>query len=105
MKSTLQGGFIRWIILVIVIIIALSYFGFDIRAIVENDQTQDNIGYVWGFVVMIWENYLSAPVLWIWENIVLFIWRDLFLNNLDRLRDGETFSDLAPETPSVDSTR
>lgn len=43
-----QGGFIKLILIVIAVIIALSYFGFNLRAIVEAPATQDNLGYAWG---------------------------------------------------------
>jgi hypothetical protein len=92
-------GFIRWILLIIIGIIILSYFGFDLRTIIEDDQTQENVGYVWGFVLMVWENYLQTPVLWVWNNIILFIWNDLFLDNLHKLGNGELSNEIYDATP------
>lgn len=100
-----QSGLIQWIIIIIVVILILSYFGFDIRALINDPQTQDNFSVVWGFVVDLWEDYLRIPVLWIWNNIVSFIWNDLFLDNLARLHDGETFTDIAPEIPEAPASR
>ena len=96
-----RSGFVRWIILIVIAIIVLSYLGFDLRTIVEDDLTQDNIGYVWGFVLLVWEDYLRDPVLWTWNNIVLFIFNDLFLDNLDKLRDGSLFDEIRDTTPRV----
>ena len=41
---------IRFILLGIVLIIALSYFGISIRHIVESPTGQDNFTFVWAFI-------------------------------------------------------
>ena len=71
-KNT-KSGIIRWILLIIVGILLLSYFGFDLRGLVEDDQTQSNFSFiwefladVWDFVVNVWETYVQEPAGYIW---------------------------------------
>lgn len=97
-----QGGLIQVILLIIIVLLVLSYFGFNLRALLDDDQTQDNFSVVWEWLTYVWDNYLKAPAEWVWENIISFIWNDLFLDNLDRLRAGDTYGDIQPETPGVD---
>jgi len=97
-----ESGLILWIIIIIVALLALSYFGFSLRDLGEDETTQDNFSYVTEWLRFVWENYLREPAVWIWENIVSFIWNDLFLENLQRLQNGEDFSDLAPDTPTTE---
>ena len=87
-----NGGFIKLILLVVILILIVSYFGFNLRDIIEDPQTQDNFSVVWEWFQRIWENYLKRPAEWIWEHILSFIWNDLFLGNLDRLQGGETIN-------------
>lgn len=41
---------VRLIILVVVLVLALSYFGISIRDIAESPAGQDNIAYVWSHI-------------------------------------------------------
>ena len=97
-----ESGLIQWIILIIIAILVLSYFGFSLRDLGEDETTQDNFAFVTEWLSFVWENYLRVPSIWIWENIISFIWNDLFLENLYRLQSGEDFSDLAPDTPTIE---
>ncbi len=45
----------RFIILVIVLVLALSYFGISIREVAESPTGQDNISFVWAYVKDGWE--------------------------------------------------
>jgi len=100
-KDSGQEGIIGWIILIIIAILILSYFGFSLRDLGDDPTTQDNFSFVIEWVRVVWEDYLSGPVTWIWENIIEFIWNDLFLANLERLKDGDSLGDLAPDPPQI----
>ncbi|MEA2112862.1 MAG: hypothetical protein U9P50_02730 [Patescibacteria group bacterium] len=95
-------GLIKWILIIIIAIIVLSYFGFDLRSIIESDQTQGNLGYVWGGVVMVWDTYLSQPILYFWHNIFIDLIWDAFVENMERIKDGQptTIQDMVPQLPS-----
>ncbi len=45
----------RFIILVIILILALSYFGISIRDIAQSPAGQDNFSFVWMYVKDGWE--------------------------------------------------
>ncbi len=81
-------GLVKWIFLIVIAIIILSYFGFDLRAIVEDDGTQDNIGYVWGGVVHVWEGYIKEPFDYLWNDIFIDLIWDVAVENLKRIKDG-----------------
>lgn len=81
-----QRGLINWIIIIIIAIVVLSYFGFDIRAIVEDDDTQNNIGYVWGGVVYVWEHYLMGPLGYLWNDVFIDLIWDSFVENMERIK-------------------
>lgn len=46
---------IRFIILLVILILALSYFGISIRNIVESPTGQDNLGFVWTYIQDGWD--------------------------------------------------
>jgi len=74
-------GFVSLIILLVVILIILGYFGFNLREIVQSPKVSDNLNYVWNLVVSLWNHILVIPATWIWNNIVIgLIW-----NNLSKL--------------------
>lgn len=45
---------IRFIIVLVILILGLSYFGISIRHIVESPSGMDNLTYVWGLVMNGW---------------------------------------------------
>ncbi|MBU4479853.1 hypothetical protein KKG48_00205 [Patescibacteria group bacterium] len=93
-----QSGFIKWILIIIIAIIILSYFNFDLRAIVESPETQGNLGYAWGLVVIVWDDYLAGPILYLWNDIFIDLLWDSFVDNLERIKGGEptTIEELSP---------
>jgi hypothetical protein len=96
-----KRGLVKIIILILIAIIVLSYFGFDLRGIIEAPQTQENLSYVWGLAVFVWTNYLMQPVLYFWNNIFINLLWEAFVNNLERIRDGEA-SDLELNASGVE---
>jgi len=46
---------VRFIILLVILILALSYFGISIRNIVESPTGQDNLSFVWAYIKDGWE--------------------------------------------------
>ncbi len=94
-------GFIKLIIIIIIIILVLSYFNIDIRGIVESPQSQSNLQYVWGWVVLVWNNYLANPVLYFWNNIFIDLLWESFVDNLERIKQGQPhdFDLNAPRVP------
>ena len=95
-----QSGFIKFIIIIIIAIIILSYFGFDLRSIIESPVTQDNLGYTWGLVIGFWDDYLAGPIYYLWNDIFIDLLWNSFVDNLERIKGGEatTIEEMAPET-------
>ena len=91
-------GFVKWVFLILIAIIVLSYFGFDLRAIVEAEGTQNHLSFVWGIGVTVWNEYLSRPVLYFWHNIFIDLLWESFVENMNRIKDGQatTIEDLSP---------
>jgi len=87
-KTNTNRGLVKLIIIIIIGIVILSYFGFNIREIVEDPTTQNNITYVWGLTVSVWENYLRDPVLYVWQNVFIDLIWDLFLSSLENIGDN-----------------
>ena len=46
---------VRFIILIIILILALSYFGVSIRDIAQSPTGEDNFSFVWNYVKDGWE--------------------------------------------------
>lgn len=61
-----SGGLIKMIIVIIIAILILSYFGIDLKNFINSDQVQKNLGYAWGIVVKIWDLFID----YIWHPIV-----------------------------------
>lgn len=79
---------IKYIILALIVILVLSFFGYDLQSIIEAPVTQRNLHYTASGVSYIWHNYLSQPITYFWNNIFLGILWQAFLHNLGRIDAG-----------------
>ncbi|MEK7478084.1 MAG: hypothetical protein AAB645_01815 [Patescibacteria group bacterium] len=78
-------GFIKLILLIIVVILVLSYFGISLRKIVESNTSKDNFSFVWDmagkgwiWLVNVWNNYLATSARWFWNEMILkYVWSPL----------------------------
>ncbi len=67
------GGFIKLILLIVIALVVLGFFGYDIRDILSAPKVHDNLTYVWGLVAKLWNNFLAEPIQWVWERITTLI--------------------------------
>lgn len=67
-------GLIGWVIIVVAIVIALSYFGINLRGIVESESGQSNFGYVKALITSFWNTYLAENVSYFWNEAVKPLW-------------------------------
>jgi len=65
-----RGGLLRTVLIVLAIIIALGYFGFNLRDIVNSPMVQDNLDFTKEVILGIWNGFLKTPVMFIWNLIV-----------------------------------
>ncbi len=73
-KTQNNQGLTRFVFLVVVAVLILSYLGFDLKTFIESDQTQGNLKYVWnlflglwnGFIAPIWTRYIQPILSYFW---------------------------------------
>jgi hypothetical protein len=99
-------GLIKLLILILIALIVLGYYGVSVRSAVENPTTQDNIGYVTTGAEGVWNNYLKVPATYLWGIFVNDIW-DPAITNLEAIKNGQP-TDLqksAPLLPNPDGSQ
>lgn len=79
---------IKYIVIGLIALLVLSFFGYDLQSIVEAPITQRNLGYVWDGVTFIWDEYLSRPITYFWNNIFIGILWNSFLHNLGQVNSN-----------------
>ncbi len=72
-----EQGLIKMIIVIIIAIAILSYYGVDIKEFFTSPQFQKNFGYVTEFIGDIWTTYLAEPAAKVWDIWVSYVWRPL----------------------------
>ena len=45
---------IKYIFYILIIVLVLTYFGFDLKSFMESSQTQSNLSYLWELVIKVW---------------------------------------------------
>ena len=70
-----ERGFIKLIIIIVIALLIISYFGINLRKVVTAPTTQDNFSYVATTTVSVWNKYLKSPASYLWHKIfVELIW-------------------------------
>ncbi len=95
-------GFIQIIVIVVIILVALGYFGLNVKDIIDSPTVSGNLSYAWGIVVHIWDNYLAGPALYLWGVFKNLLW-GAFVSNLESIKNG-TGNSLENNAPSVGTT-
>ena len=96
-KST-QKGIIKIIILIVVALLILSYFGISLRAVINSPVTQDNISYTTTGTVTFWNTYLKQPATYIWNQIFLnLIWNPA-IDSLQNLKNKPGMIDTSTQS-------
>jgi len=78
MKRIKEKGFVKYIIYFAILVLILSFFGFDIQKFMTSEIVQKNINYIMDNVIDFWSNYFKPffdmyflPIVqWINENII-----------------------------------
>ena len=66
---------IKWIIILIIALVVLGYFGIDIRKLIDAPTTQANIHYVENTSKSVWDKYLKSAAGVAWKEIDKYIWQ------------------------------
>lgn len=64
-----KGSVVKWILILVVLLLGLSYLGFDLKSFTESDSVQGNFSFAWDFILDIWNTYLKEHVIFIWDYI------------------------------------
>ena len=93
---------LKMIFLGFLLILVLSYFGINIKALMESPTTQSNIGYVKGTSETVWDSFLKRPVSYLWNDVFVEIFWNAFINNMKNIREGKPtdFESSAPKSPA-----
>jgi hypothetical protein len=84
-----RGGIIRTVIFIVIALLILSYFGFNIRAIVNSPTGQQNFTYAQEIMINVWDNYMKGPATYLWNDIFLnLIWNPA-IENLTKIKNGQ----------------
>ena len=82
-------GFIKWIIIIVVALLILSYYGFSLRNLIDSPVTQDNIHYVATSTVSVWDKYLKQPANYVWNDVFIdLIWTPA-IDNLTKIKNNQ----------------
>ena len=95
-------GLIKLIVIVIIGILVLSYFGINIQSIAESPTSQSNFSYVYGIISGIWNGYLRGPVLYLWNDVFVGILWDTFKGAMADIKTGNP-TNIQRMSPSVQS--
>ncbi|MFA5763941.1 MAG: hypothetical protein WC915_03950 [archaeon] len=65
-------GFIQTILIIVIVLVILGYFGFNIESILQSSTVKTNLAWLWDILVTIW-SYVSVPILYLW-NLAVSLW-------------------------------
>lgn len=66
-------GFIRAVLIIILALVVLSYFGFDGEEVIKSERVQDALNATGRFLSIVWHDFIVRPVLWIWNEVFIDI--------------------------------
>ena len=82
-------GFIKWVIIIVIALLALSYYGFSLRNLVNSPVTQDNFQYVATSSVSVWDKYLKQPATYLYKDVFInLIWTPA-IDNLTKMKNNQ----------------
>ena len=79
-RAHTNRGLIKAIVLILIALLILAYFGFNLRSIVNSATFQDNWNFLWNGIVHIWDTYLKAPATYLWDIFINYIWNPAIHN-------------------------
>ncbi len=83
-----QGGFLKIILIIVLALVVLGYFGFNLENIINSPTVHSNLQYVWDLAVTMWNKFLVVPATFIWDKIVIGIVWDSLLKLISMSHGG-----------------
>ena len=93
-------GLIGWIVIIVVVLLILSYYGFSLRTLVQSPTTQDNFGYVATTSVSVWDKYLKQPANYLWNDVFINLIWDPGIRNLKDMKNNQP-TDIQSSSPTL----
>lgn len=62
-------GFIKSVFLIVVGLIVLGFFGYNLKEVIDSPTVNKNLVYVWSLVVAVWNTCIVEPSVWLWQKI------------------------------------
>jgi len=93
-------GLIKAIIIIVVALLILSYFGISLRNLANSPTNQDNVSYIATTTVSVWDGYLKVPATYAWGIFVNYIW-DPALQGLVDLKNHQPTPNFGSSTPAL----
>ena len=81
-----ERGFIKYLFYFFIIIMILSYFGFNINEFMNKDTTQNNLHYIMNILIDIWNNYIK-PIYDYLANLI----ENFITGNIDSILNDNNF--------------
>lgn len=78
-------GFIKDIIIIVIAVLLLNYFGFDVKEWLDKPEVKEQIFAVWDFIKNIWINYVKGPADYLWNTIIIGVVWEFILNIIDKV--------------------
>jgi hypothetical protein len=66
---------IKLIIIIVILILVVSYFGINIQQVATSPASQGNFSYVWNGAVHLWDTYLAGPLTYAWNTVGTALWK------------------------------
>jgi hypothetical protein len=83
-----ERGIVTTIIVIVVALLVLSYYGFNLRSTVESPTTQSNFSYAWNGVEYVWDTYLKTPATYLYTTFINDIWNPS-LQDIQKINDNQ----------------
>jgi hypothetical protein len=78
-------GLMKMIVLIVIALILLAYFGLNLREITSSQIFTDNWEFLKNLCLNIWSNYLKIPFTFIWSKVFIpFVWNPIVDNIFNR---------------------
>ena len=97
---TNRGSLLLWVILIVVALLVLSYYGFSLRNLVQAPVTQDNFNYVATSTVSVWDKYLEQPASYLWNDVFINLIWDPAIYNLTQMKNDQP-TNIASSSPKI----
>ena len=69
LRHNTKGGFVKAVIFVLVALIVLGYFGYNIADIINKPVVQGNLEWAWNLTKNVWNGFIEKPAIFVWNQV------------------------------------